>query len=502
MAVPRYTCPPCTAMPVRVRVLVHRRCHLARSVRRDLTGALEEVPTEVQPRLTRAHHVDLFGRALADVTDPHVTGRCVDREPPRVPQTFRPELRSHVGLADERVVGGDVVAGLGQLRLDAQDRAEQLRHVLGVAAPAPAAVAQRDEQGARRVEEQLPALVPETGLLLGEDFAPRRRVDDTVRVRVRDDVRRAVPVVEVQEHAAVARVERDAEQALLRAVLVLADLSAQIEDLGRHAVHDPVDASGLGGDVSGRVAWFPCHRGRLADVAVHRRQPDRDRFERRDGRRRRQRGGRCRRRGRRGRRRRRRRVGRRGRRGSRRVVVSSARAGGEDQRDARCRDPVPMCVHAAFMRSAPRSCCRCRADLARTIPGAALQSDVPNWGIRRCGRSENLHGRDVRGYGSRIRDDGGRPRRRPADSPTHATSRSGPGGRPPTCAPALHPRHRRPPRGLGARGARVPPLRRRRVEPGLAAGWVLRRRGVLRRQRLPDHVAAARRAHPDRLASP
>ena len=380
-------------MPVRVRVLVHRRCHLARSVRRDLTGALEEVPTEVQPRLTRAHHVDLFGRALADVTDPHVTGRCVDREPPRVPQTFRPELRSHVGLPDERVVGGDVVAGLGQLRLDAQDRAEQLRHVLGVSGPC-----SRPRRPARRTgcptasKSSCPPLCPRPGCSWVR--TSRRDAASTTPfcVRVRDDVRRAVPVVEVQEHAAVARVERDAEQALFRAVLELGDLSAQIEDLGRHAVHDPVDASGLGGHVSGRVACLPCHRGRLADVAVHRRQPDRDRFERRDGGRRRQRGGRCRRRGRRGRRRRRRR-GRRGRRGSRRVVVSSARAGGEDQRDARCRDPVPMCVHAALMRSAPRSCCRCRADLARTIPGAALQSDVPNWGIRRCRRSENLRGR-------------------------------------------------------------------------------------------------------------
>ena len=209
------------------------------------------------------------------------------------------------------------------------------------------------------------------------------------------------------------------------------DLSAQIEDLGRHAVHDPVDASGLGGHVSGRVACLPCHRGRLADVAVHRRQRDRDRFERRDGGRRRQRGGRCRRRGCRG---------RRGRRRRRRDADDA----GPDESSSPPHAPAARtnATHAAAIRfrcafmprscvpQRPRSCCRCRADLARTIPGAALQSDVPNWAYaRRCCRSENLRRRDVRGYGCRIRDDGGRPRRRPADSATHATARSGPGGR-------------------------------------------------------------------------
>ena len=65
------------------------------------------------------------------------------------------------------------------------------------------------------------------------------------------------------------------------------------------------------------------------------------------------------------------------------------------------------------------------------------------------------------------------------------------------CAPArLHPRARRPPRGRGDRGAALP--RRRPV----VEGRVPRRRRVLRDQRLPDHLPAARRLREPRPHRP
>ena len=63
---------------------------------------------------------------------------------------------------------------------------------------------------------------------------------------------------------------------------------------------------------------------------------------------------------------------------------------------------------------------------------------------------------------------------------------------------ALSPRSRRRPWHLGARGARLPPLFHQWVDDRLGAGRVPRRRSVLRRQRLPHHVAAADRTTRER----
>ena len=146
--------------------------------------------------------------------------------------------------------------------------------------------------------------------------------------------------------------------------------------------------------------------------------------ERRDGGRRWQRGGRGRRRGRRSRRWSCRRSWTT--RDAGRVVVSSARAGREDQRDARCRDPVPMCVHA-FPR--PARAVGAAQISARTTPVQHCRATCRIGRMRRCGRSESLRTRDVRGCGREFAMMVGRPHAGRADSPTHATALSGPGGR-------------------------------------------------------------------------
>ena len=99
---------------------------------------------------------------------------------------------------------------------------------------------------------------------------------------------------------------------------------------------------------------------------------------------------------------------------------------------------------------------------------------------------------DGRGAAAR-RSDRSSPRR-PAPSPDRAD-------RGPTPAPARHAVRlpARPRRAAGAVGDRGDPVPRRVL---VDAGRVDRRRGVLRRLRVPDHVAAARGARPHRCRRP
>ena len=53
---------------------------------------------------------------LADVADRQIAGDSVEREPPRVAEAVRPDLRRHAGPADERVVRRNRVVARGRPR--------------------------------------------------------------------------------------------------------------------------------------------------------------------------------------------------------------------------------------------------------------------------------------------------------------------------------------------------------------------------------------------------
>src|SRR6185312_9877277 len=85
--------------------------------------ALEAAPPVVGALAVAAEgEVDLLVLVLAHVTDREVARQSVKREPPRIAQTIRPDLRSLAGPADERVVGRDRIAA-ARARADPQDLA-------------------------------------------------------------------------------------------------------------------------------------------------------------------------------------------------------------------------------------------------------------------------------------------------------------------------------------------------------------------------------------------
>jgi hypothetical protein len=140
-----------------------------------VTGALHPVPAEVRAgRRAGPLDVDLLPGALADVADPQVARRPIEAHPPRVAQAREPDLGPRArGAGRERVVGRDAVrlARGAVLDVDPEDLAEQGRERLAVAlrVTAAAAVAERDEEHALRVEQEGSAVVVGKGLLDEED---------------------------------------------------------------------------------------------------------------------------------------------------------------------------------------------------------------------------------------------------------------------------------------------------------------------------------------------
>ena len=306
--------------------------------------ALHAVPAVVRARaLARRHEVDLLVEVLADVGDPEIARRPVEREPPRVAQAVRPDLgpaaaRARTGCRRDRVRRGQ-----GRVRVDAQHLAEQRVERLAVAARrvtrtlvvGGAAVADAHVEQAVGAERDLAAVVVrlrvrDARAARGADAGSARPSANAYSSSVGQSLRVGVVDVELR---AVGR-EREAEEPALAA---RGDPAGQVEH-GRRvegAVADRDDLAALLGHVQRRVVRADGHRGR----ALRRRDPgQRARARRRgsrsaSGRRRRRRGGAR---------------GRRGRgaggpvvAGGRGVVAARARAGdhGQDARAGQDHEP-------------------------------------------------------------------------------------------------------------------------------------------------------------------
>ena len=173
---------------------------------------------------------DLLPRVLAHVSDPQIPGLRVEREPERVPQADRVDLRSPAAVR-VRVVGRDSVRVAG-VHVDPQHLAEQLVRVLGAIAgiAARTAVSEGQVQVPVRPERDRAAVVVCERLvdlhqeLLGRrierlsavERGEPRQVRQVLFVR-RDPVVRRIVQVDVAVVLEV-RMERHSEQAHLRAV--------------------------------------------------------------------------------------------------------------------------------------------------------------------------------------------------------------------------------------------------------------------------------------------
>src|SRR5262249_6867202 len=153
--------------------------------------ALEPVPAVVLAagRPTRLP-VDLLPRALADVGDPEVARRRVEREPPRVAQAVRPDLGPGARAGDEGGVPREAVrpAAVARRR-EARDLAEQALQRLPVLlrVAAAAAVAHPDVEVAVAAERELAAVVVRVRLLDEQQLAARAAVDAVPGHRVLHD---------------------------------------------------------------------------------------------------------------------------------------------------------------------------------------------------------------------------------------------------------------------------------------------------------------------------
>ena len=150
-----------------------------RRFRRDVrVRALAIPPAVVAPADAEGLVVDLFPGVLADVAN-HDRARApardlVDREPERVPQAERPNLREKARVADERVVrGNDVTPGVAVRNVDVypEHLAEQHGGVLRamVRIVGAAAIAERNVEVAVRSEREV------AGIVVGE-WLPDGRV--------------------------------------------------------------------------------------------------------------------------------------------------------------------------------------------------------------------------------------------------------------------------------------------------------------------------------------
>ena len=180
---------------------------LAGAVEREVVAlgrpaALERVPAEILRRLVglQQHAVDLLDIVLADVADPDLAERRIEREAPRVAQA------------------GQCHAPVGTRRLDVdrEQLAELRARVLGVLARVEraAAVAEAEVEARVRAENELAAIVVLLGLVDAQQLADE--------LAVRNSPTRVSPRLSLQcsEQAPVGGeigVERDAEEALLGA---------------------------------------------------------------------------------------------------------------------------------------------------------------------------------------------------------------------------------------------------------------------------------------------
>src|SRR5262249_51222338 len=172
--------------PVRVRVDEHRP-HEASGACQPMTRRVDRVALVAAPAVVRelveptgGAEVDLFPRVLADVADPEVVGRRIEREAPRVAQAEP----------------NDLPGAPRRLRLRAAPLAEPRALVLGglvrVAFGAP--VAEPEVGVAALVELQLPAVVVVERLVDGEDDAAARTHPAAVGRAVAGDARVPVPI--------------------------------------------------------------------------------------------------------------------------------------------------------------------------------------------------------------------------------------------------------------------------------------------------------------------
>src|SRR6185436_4850386 len=67
--------------------------------------AFHDTPAIVHSALAGRHYVDLFVQALPHVGDVKEAGGHIERVPPRVSQSLRPDFSAMVRLANERIVG-------------------------------------------------------------------------------------------------------------------------------------------------------------------------------------------------------------------------------------------------------------------------------------------------------------------------------------------------------------------------------------------------------------
>ncbi len=124
--------------------------------------ALHHAPAVVAPALDLVDHLPQFP---ADVADPEVAGGVVDAHPPRVAEAERPDLGTHAGDSDERIIGRDAIrlARLGMIDVDAEDAREQVGAVLAgverIGRRGPGAVAGGEIQAPVVAEVQAAAVV-------------------------------------------------------------------------------------------------------------------------------------------------------------------------------------------------------------------------------------------------------------------------------------------------------------------------------------------------------
>src|SRR5687768_5856520 len=82
--------------------------------------------------LAAPHDCCFFHPVLAHVAHPKIARRAIKREPPRLPKTTRPNLRSHLRLIEKWIIPGNSVGKALALliNIDANYFSKESQHVL------------------------------------------------------------------------------------------------------------------------------------------------------------------------------------------------------------------------------------------------------------------------------------------------------------------------------------------------------------------------------------
>ncbi len=250
---------------------------LAAAVGPVAVPAFHHVPAEVGGRrdgIRRPDHVHLLPGVLADVADPQVACRPIEREAPGVAEAVGADLGPGARIVGERVVRRDGVGrsgAVGGSRPDAEELAQERRPALAVAerVAARAAVAGGDVQVAVGPEVDVAAVVVRERLVdLEED--PLAAGVGLVRCRRRDAERRhhgvPVEVGVVHEQPRVGREVRGEGQPEQAALAARQDPLADVEErwIDQQPVPDDPDPARLLDDEQATAAVAGIDRGQRA----------------------------------------------------------------------------------------------------------------------------------------------------------------------------------------------------------------------------------------------